>query len=162
MIERHQKVAELLLERGADPNVQDDNNNTPLHLALQSGLVERAELLARRRILSCRPGLRTRLRRVGFTLHQRVCLCLYALSSYLCPLPFLSYLPYSILLPEERCPHRARLCPRVFFLLSSVSVLLFLLLCLKLAPQLSGESPEPSGVELAVYGCTTARVEIHS
>jgi ankyrin repeat protein len=47
MIGKHQKVAELLLERGADPNVQDGNNNTPLHLALQSGLVERAELLAR-------------------------------------------------------------------------------------------------------------------
>jgi ankyrin repeat protein len=46
MIGKHQKVAELLLEHGADPNVQDDNNNTPVHLALQSGLVERAELFA--------------------------------------------------------------------------------------------------------------------
>jgi ankyrin repeat protein len=46
MIGKHQIVAELLLERGADPNVQD-GNNTPLHLALQSGLVERAKLLAR-------------------------------------------------------------------------------------------------------------------
>ena len=41
------KVLKLLLARGADVNVQDDRNDTPLHLALKSGHVHLAELLAR-------------------------------------------------------------------------------------------------------------------
>jgi cytohesin len=39
------KVAELLLELGADPNARDNDDNTPLHIASKSGHVEVAEML---------------------------------------------------------------------------------------------------------------------
>jgi cytohesin len=44
MYGRHE-IAELLLERGADPNIQDNDGDTPLHLAAANGYSEIVKLL---------------------------------------------------------------------------------------------------------------------
>jgi len=44
MYGRHE-IAELSLERGADPNIQDNNGRTPLHIAAMYGHPEVVKLL---------------------------------------------------------------------------------------------------------------------
>ena len=42
------EIVEVLLERGADPNVKDDNGQTPLHIAAQEGHVDVVRVLLER------------------------------------------------------------------------------------------------------------------
>ena len=44
---RHEAAVELLLDRGADIEEKDKNSQTPLHLAIRSGLDLMVELLLR-------------------------------------------------------------------------------------------------------------------